>query len=505
MLSRRIIAFVFIFLLLFASGCTQAPQNQTPVTTAKGDFVLLQQGNFSVEYPNWPATSDKKEELVKVAGEGPVVFAVTQEKRSMPMELAVFLEAQSQFRVIKNSFGLKKSEYEFVQPLAGQQFYTRVVYAECGSTTYGVIMLCPENSINKSLFDRVFNSISCTAIPSTTALKTAQLPSDLKSRSFYVGYTATPRSTGDGWVQDIFSELAQSAEVVLLQPNPPWNDLLTRDFNQSGNLSFLKLESKIARALGLKLYVAVDPTDLTRKKLVDVPDSIGEKSFANEKVKKAFKDYILWIARELKPDYLAVGVEVNMLLENNPDEFERYFVIYNELYSDVKRLSPAIKVFPTLQYDMLSGNWEQKRSQWELLDRFGKADFVAITSYPYLAFPGFDSIPNDYYTQLRQHTSKPIFIAESGYSSERGVDQYKYSGGEDEQRRYLELVARSANELKAEVWIYWTLYDPNFDEVKPPAGYEFLVIFKSIGLKKTTGGEKPAMQTARAIKALEKV
>lgn len=442
---------------------------------------------------------------MKVAGEGPAVFILTQEKRSKPLGLSVFLDTQSQFRVIKNRFGLKRSEFEFIQPLNGQEFYTKLVYAECENTVYGVIMLCPDKNVNQTLFDRVFNSISCLSPPATVPPVTAELPTDLRNRSFYIGYTASPRSYGEGWVQDIFSELAQSADIVLLQEAPPWNDLMSGNLNQSGNLSFLKLEGKLARTSGLKLYVAVDPTDLTRKNLWQVPDGVGEKSFANERVKQAFREYILWIARELRPEYLAIGVEVNMLRENNPEEFERYLAIYSELYDEVKRISPNTKVFPTLQYEYLTGNWEKKRSQWELLDRFTKADFIAITSYPYLIFPSFESIPGDYYLQVRAHTSKKLFIAESGYSSEKGEGQWKYSGGEDDQRRYLELLARNANEMKAEVWIWWTLYDPNFEEVKPPAGYEFLVIFKSIGLKKTTGEEKPAMKTARAIYALGKI
>ena len=91
-------------------------------------------------------------------------------------------------------------------------------------------------------------------------------------------------------------------------------------------------------------------------------------------------------AEEFTPPYLGLGIEINALYENTPQDFDVFVEFYNEVFDDVKAVSPNTKIFTVFQLEKLKGHtlWSSEPAnpedaQWFLIDRF-KTDICAFTT-----------------------------------------------------------------------------------------------------------------------------
>ena len=59
--------------------------------------------------------------------------------------------------------------------------------------------------------------------------------------------------------------------------------------------------------------------------------------------------------RRYKPAYLGLGIEVNVLRERRPQDFEAFVRLFDETYDLVKAESPQTQVFTVFQLERLEG------------------------------------------------------------------------------------------------------------------------------------------------------
>lgn len=102
------------------------------------------------------------------------------------------------------------------------------------------------------------------------------------------------------------------------------------------------------------------------------------------------------------------------------------------------------------------------------------------------ADPGL--IPADYYSRIRQYSSKPLIIAESGWPS--GGDK-AYHGSKENQKKFLATVDRLSEAAGLKLWIWWFLHDWE--------GEGYPAFFKTMGLRNAKGKEKLAWKEWRRI------
>lgn len=169
--------------------------------------------------------------------------------------------------------------------------------------------------------------------------------------------------------------------------------------------------------------------------------------------------------QKYKPPYLGLGIEINMLYEKSPADFEAFVRLFDETYDAVKAVSPKTKVFTVFQLErmkglrggLFGGKNDPSKSNWELLDKFSKADFIAFTTYPGLIFKSPAEIPADYYSEIKTRVNKPIAFTEIGWHSVASPVGWESSGAEQAEfvRMFFELTA----DLKPETAIWSFLYD----------------------------------------------
>ncbi len=205
---------------------------------------------------------------------------------------------------------------------------------------------------------------------------------------------------------------------------------------------------------------------------------------------KKYQETTASFAEKYKPKYIGFGIEINIMYENDPIEFEKFVSLFNETVDLVKTKSPETKVFTVFQLERLKGlkgglfggQDDTKANNWSLLENFSKADLFAFTSYPYLIFKNPSDIPTDYYTEIKLHSNKPIAFTEVAWASKLTVRGWESS--EADQATFVSRFFELTTTLKPEMIIWPFIYDPPTSEP-----------FASIGLIKKDGTPKPAWAT----------
>lgn len=257
-----------------------------------------------------------------------------------------------------------------------------------------------------------------------------------------------------------FATAAQHADLVSIARVPPWEDFFPGAEVSEETHALMRLERDLLRQYDLSLLFAIDPTDgaVQRTRVAGLPEGgDAEGGFLREDVQEALVAYAIYIATNYEPEYLAVGVEINMLRARAPGQFVGFLKAYAKVYDAVKSIRPETKVFPTFQLEDLLGRLTQEHlPQWGAIDAFqGRIDALAFSTYPYLSssIRLVREIPENYYTQLRERFTGEILISEAGYASAT-IEGHSWVGSEREQEEFLTLLLEhaEANGFSAVVW-----------------------------------------------------
>jgi hypothetical protein len=325
----------------------------------------------------------------------------------------------------------------------------------------------------------------------TAATPTAQ-PTSGPPRPYVMGFSTLPRELNADSYEDAIDFAADNGEIMLVQRMIPWSDFLPgTDISDRTAKNTASERDKIA-GTGKQLFFAIDLTDgaTGRDRLADLPVSVAGKRFDDPGIRAAVVAYAEYVAINYQPDYMSIGVEMNLYYEKNKDDFANFRTLFQQAYRAVKAKSPSTQVTVTFQYEDLQGLMPRDDphfASWQLVNEFVPlVDVFAIATYPSFYYRSADDIMPTYYSQLRAFTQdKPIVIAEMGYASAAGA-QGLNSGTQEDQVKFLRKVLLDAEALNMPVVIWFAIWDPAY------AGGTAFAPFQSIGLITDGGDEKPA-------------
>jgi hypothetical protein len=309
-------------------------------------------------------------------------------------------------------------------------------------------------------------------------------------RHVRIGFTSLgPERTADAYAST-FAIAAQYGEVIAIPRTPPWEDFLPGGHVSETTASTTRFETALLdQYKDLQRFFAIDPTDgvLQRSRVANLPSTIDPGAgFTDPGLRQAFLSYVSYVIANYKPEYLVIGVEINMLAERSPEQFEAFLSLYKQAYTNAKAANPKMKVFPTFQYEDLLGTFGTAHlPHWELLENFrGSMDVFAVTSYPYLAgLKSAGELPPNYFQDLRTHWPGEIVIAETAQPSAT-VDGQPVFGTQEDQAAYLDRVLGDAEKNKFSMVIWLAARDPAFATSGPG------VTFKDTGLRRNDGANK---------------
>jgi hypothetical protein len=304
-----------------------------------------------------------------------------------------------------------------------------------------------------------------------------------------MGVSSVPQRPSDDAYRDAFDFAATAGEVVLIQRVPPWEEFVPGGTISDRTERLTRLERDLARENGLRLFLAIDPTDPTdRGRLAGLPDDLRGRDFTDGRVRSAFVSYAKYLALNYKPAYLALGVEVDMFFSRRGDAaFRSFQSLYFEAYDAVKDVSPETLVFPTFQYENMQALiqfGQPAQPAWALVPRFEpKLDALAVSTFPGFAFPRTTDLPDGYYAELGRRFSKPIIFSSMGWTSGPSADGASLEG---DQATFVRRALFQAEELGAQLVVWYLGRD--VQDAPVPA----FAPLATMGLRRADGGAKPS-------------
>jgi hypothetical protein len=347
-------------------------------------------------------------------------------------------------------------------------------------------------------------ALACGQPPAPTTLPTLPV-SPFDSGQTAYGFFPSPPEASLQSILDMYLDLGQHADVILLQQNIPWQDFAQGSDGESATIEDIDNQYLLARQNGLDVIFVVDPLNgLNRSEFYQLP--VGwPASFAAPQVRNAYTNFTLRVLREFQPRYLGLASEINTYADAHPEDFAHYLSLYQEVYDQVKAASSETQVFVTFQWEDLNNvisftaeGRQPYQTNWEQVEAFEpRLDVWVISSYPFAAFRSAKEIPSDYYTPLLTRTHKALAVAEGGYTS-RPVGPFQ--GAPGDQVAYLNAIHDQLGTRLA-FWIYLLLSDFNLDSYAnimrqrgQDQDIDTLGWFASVGLRQHDGTPKPALE-----------
>jgi hypothetical protein len=325
--------------------------------------------------------------------------------------------------------------------------------------------------------------------PDAPVSATAQVSSGAP-RGYLLGFSSVPAELTEAAYLETFDLAADHGEVLLLQRPPAWGEFLPGATISEELRTQTLAEKRAADDRGLQLVYVLDPFDPeSRSGLQGLPASHAGLTLGDGELRQALLADALFVARNVRPAYLVIGHEVNVVFENNPEAYTEFVSIYSETYDAVKTAVPETRVLTSFQYEELLGviPWLLPHApRWELLDDFdGRLDQFGITTYPSFAFAVARKVEPSYYEQIRERTTLPVAFISAGYASGAGREGINASTPA-EQRRYLQRLFDDADRLGASLLIWFISRDLAYATAPP----EDLVA--TLGLQAWDGAPKEA-------------
>ena len=321
------------------------------------------------------------------------------------------------------------------------------------------------------------------------------------------GFFPSPPEVSIESVFQTFKGISEHGDFVLIQQNTPWEDFAGGVDGESQPRTDLTNQVTLAKQNNVSYIFVLDPLNgLNRREFINLPAG-WDANFANPNIRTAHKNFALWVVRNFHPRYLGLASEINTYMDAHPEDAQNFISLYNEIYGLVKAEAPETQLFVSFQWDDLNNMFPQPEEgarqrlspNWEQVEAFEpNLDVWVISTYPYFVFPHGSDIPADYYSPLLSRTSKPVAIAESGYST---VTFDQFANTPEDQVAFLNTVHDQLGPRMV-FWVNTLLSDFNLDSYakemekqgRKPKDAQDLGNFAYIGLRNFDGTPKPALE-----------
>jgi hypothetical protein len=331
-------------------------------------------------------------------------------------------------------------------------------------------------------------------------------PTGPATRPFYLGFTGWPADlTLEGFTtaQDFAAAHGDIVSVMFIG-GVPWPEALDgKPFSKD-----VQDHLKYRPPPGKKLFLSIAPLNKVRHGLapywgekdnLPLPPPWNGYPLNSPEVKKAFLNFVLRAVEAMHPDYLAVGVEDNVLLSHSAKKWHELKELHVATYAAVKAKYPRLPVcFTTevLHYKRLASDAKGSDQEHEVADLMRHSDLFAMSVYPHMSYGVPRPVPDDFFAFARK-CGKPIAVSECGDTS-RDVELKAFrltlKGSEAAQKQFVELLLRMAAKDRYEFVIWFATTDFEKLAAKLPAPLDDLArVWAYTGMQTSGKAPKPAL------------
>jgi len=244
---------------------------------------------------------------------------------------------------------------------------------------------------------------------------------ELPPIGFYRGLLPTPARGED--LSVVYSNVSSYTQFVPVRgrPTPFYN--MSEDL--SGPWGDLFLETLI-RGNGMFPLISIDFFEGDGENLTLVaPEGLENAALSDPLWRAEYRRAAKEVLNVSRPMFISVGNEVNRWFEQNgtdemdPNHFSHFVSLYEEIYDELKAMSPETIVFCTFSREIAAENREANMSVLSLFDP-ARLDMLVLTTHPYClpSVTRASHLPDDYYSSVLDHIEPMEFgISEIGWPS----------------------------------------------------------------------------------------
>ena len=327
------------------------------------------------------------------------------------------------------------------------------------------------------------------------------------TRPFLMGFTQWPADLTDEGVA-IAREYAHARGdivSVMFIGGIPWQEALDgKPFSKD-----VQEHMSYRPPAGKKLFLSISPLNSDKRGLAPywgetdnrpLPRPwIGE-ALNSPRVKRAYLNFIMRAIDAMKPDYLAIGVESNVMLSRDQSKWQQLKDLHRDTYTAIKKAHRSLPVFFTtevLHYKRLTRDAKGTNQEKEVADMMRYSDLFAMSLYPHMSTEALRPVPGNF-LDFATRFKKGIAVAESGMTS-RPVDLRSYNttlyGSDADQTQFTEFLLKTAARDNYEFVINFATTDSDrlVSRLRPQAA-DLARIWAYIGMQ--TGDKRPKPASA---------
>jgi hypothetical protein len=310
-----------------------------------------------------------------------------------------------------------------------------------------------------------------------------------------MGFSALPPRLDTAIVVPAINYWAQRADAAIIHASPPWAALIGGVSPATAVDTVQVPLANYFRAKGLALVFTVDATDgLNRAAQAPELVALG-RSVTDTAIQRLYREWVFAVADKLRPDYLGLVAETNLIRAAAPDSvYQALVVMANAVVAQIRAAALPSRLFVSVQVETAWGRLTPGGGPYQgiapdLAD-FPFVDAIGLSSYPYLG--GFalpEDLPLDHYSRIVQGTTLPVLVVEGGWPS---VSVGSVVSAPAVQARYIARQVELLGQASARGLFQLTFYDLDTTGMALPPG-SILPLFTHLGLADSAMHAKPAL------------
>lgn len=337
------------------------------------------------------------------------------------------------------------------------------------------------------------------------------------TRPFRLGFTPFPYDTTTAAVDDVYLKLRKDADLYAYHTTSgvPWVEaaqgLPWTQYGQALRDTWTRHAAE--RRPSHAIYLGLTPLNDGRSGLAEywgaqenmaLPAPWSGYALDAPQVQAAYLAFCREAIEHYKPDYLAIGIEVNLLLENTPTAWPAYLKLHEAVYAALKKENPNLPIFATVTaVDLLPGftSANEQTHRAALAELMKHSDYLALSLYPFMSSYLANPLPKGYLDDLIALAGgKPVVIAESGYPAQKTELKsfgLVFEGTESKQQAFVDQLLKKAEAAKMPFVVNFVLQDYDALWQKIGAG-DADAVWRDTGLYDENGKARSALTTWRA-------
>jgi len=327
-------------------------------------------------------------------------------------------------------------------------------------------------------------------------------------RHFLMGFTPFPHDMTVPAIKAVDRFVRDNGDIIAVHlEGVPWLEANTeKPFHKKMLDNWQRLRN--ARDAQGKLFLALTPINNDRSDLaayrsdregLPMPEPFVGKGFNDPIVMDAYLAYCRRAVRYFKPDYLAVGIEVNELYHKARGKWPAYVRLHRHVYKALKQDNPKLPIFVTFAlHNMLNADWADRRATITAAKKLmAYSDVVGVSYYPIMAkLTGKTNQSFRWLVREFAGSGKPFAVTRTGQPAEPVVlsrHKITFPASEKAQQLMLSKLLSFAHVARVEfvVWFIPRDFDDLWAKMKNTAP-EFMKLWRDCGLLDGQGKERAA-------------